>query len=148
MTIQLPNMEGKIYKLTCEDLTYYGSTTKKYISERFAAHKYNWKHQKNLYTSSLLFDRGEVKCELVEILTIQNKKQLHQRERYYIENFDCVNKHIPNQTQLEYQKKYSKTEKRKNAVNERNRKRVICEICNKELSRGNIHRHKRTFHNS
>ena len=39
---------------------------------------------------------GEVECE--------SKYELHNRERFYIENNKCVNKCIPNRTDKEYYK--------------------------------------------
>ena len=38
---------------------------------------------------------------LIENCNCQNKDQLHARERYHIDNTDCVNLNIPNQTQDE-----------------------------------------------
>ncbi len=39
---------------------------------------------------------------VVEEVEYENKWELHNRERYYIENFECVNKNIPTRTRKEY----------------------------------------------
>jgi transcription-repair coupling factor (superfamily II helicase) len=39
---------------------------------------------------------------LVEEFPCQNKDQLHARERFFIENTECVNKYIPTRTPKEY----------------------------------------------
>ena len=139
-------IKGKIYKLICEDLTYYGSTTKKYLSSRLSHHKYCWKNNSGLFTSKLLFDKGEVKIYLVEEFECENKKELHERERYYIENYECVNKYIPTRTQKEYKKYYSKTPQRKKYINDYNAERVKCSVCNKELNKSSLKRHIKTKH--
>jgi hypothetical protein len=140
-------MKGKIYKLTCEDLVYFGSTTKKYICERLANHKYSWKNKKGLYTSELLFERGEVIINLVEENDFENREELLKRERFYIENNECVNRCIPGRTQREYQNLYyNKTDKRKNYINNRNKKKITCNICNKEMNFSSLKRHKQNKH--
>ena len=39
---------------------------------------------------------------LVELAPSNSKMELHQRERYHIENNECVNKQIPTRTDEEY----------------------------------------------
>jgi hypothetical protein len=39
---------------------------------------------------------------LVELFPCDSKMKLHQRERYYIENNECVNKNIPTRTYTEW----------------------------------------------
>ena len=43
---------------------------------------------------------------LVESYPCENKNELHSRERYYIENNNCVNKIIPTRTSKEFKKEY------------------------------------------
>jgi hypothetical protein len=38
----------------------------------------------------------------MEEFPCENKDQLRARERYYIENTECINKYIPNRTKREY----------------------------------------------
>ena len=90
---------GKIYKITAGDEIYIGSTTQKYISQRFSHHvsSYNSfkKNKKGNYCSSYyLFDKYEVSkcsCELIEYFPCKNKRELLIREYYYINTLDCVN---------------------------------------------------------
>jgi hypothetical protein len=44
----------------------------------------------------------------VEKVEYEEKKQLRERERYYIENNECVNMCIPNRTQKEWEKKFKR----------------------------------------
>ena len=56
-------------------------------------------------SSYLLFDKyGIDNCEIVwiEDYPCERKEQLTARERYYIENINCVNKLIPGRTNHEY----------------------------------------------
>ena len=88
---------GKIYKLTCGDLVYYGSTCSS-LTKRLYEHK----QKSNNCTSKQLFEIGDPEITLVEDFACERKEQLTARERFYIENNDCVNKFIPNRTREEY----------------------------------------------
>ena len=90
---------GKIYKLINDELglTYYGSTTTT-LTKRLCGHK----SKSNKCKSKLLFTEGAVEIFLVEEFPCENKDQLNQRERFYIENNACVNKKIPGRTLKEY----------------------------------------------
>jgi hypothetical protein len=54
-------------------------------------------------TSKLLFEQGICKIYLVEEFPTENKMLLHQRERFYIENFECVNYNVPGRTKREWE---------------------------------------------
>jgi len=84
--------KGKIYRMVNDELglTYYGSTTQK-LSARKASHKM----QKSQATSNQLFQKGNVEIILVENFPCDTKEELLMRERYYIENNDCVNRYLP-----------------------------------------------------
>jgi hypothetical protein len=106
----MPNYEdARIYKLVSKDvshdLIYIGSTTRD-LRERLGEHKRNykkWGNGKYSYVTSFeLFKNGEVDIILIEEVNCENKHQLHSRERYWIENLNCVNKQIPCQTLKEY----------------------------------------------
>ena len=112
---------GKIYKLysPSKNIVYYGSTAEKYLSRRFHKHLAHYKRYKNGkigYTTSFdVLECEDYKIELLEEVSCNNVEQLRERERYYIENNECVNKNIPNQTQKEwrnnnedYRKSYEK----------------------------------------
>lgn len=102
---------GKIYKIESSlgDKVYYGSTTKQYLSQRMTRHRgsYNmWLEGKcNLVMAYKLFDEyGIENCKivLVENYPCKTKDELTAREAYYIKNFECVNKYVPNRTRKEY----------------------------------------------
>jgi hypothetical protein len=95
---------GKIYKITGGNMTYYGSTTQ-ILSKRLYQHK----HKSNMCYSKKILELGNYDICLVELFPCKSKEELHMRERFYIENNECVNKNIPNRTQeeiKEYQTHY------------------------------------------
>lgn len=111
---------GKVYKLVSDksNLVYYGSTICK-LSIRLAKHRCEYKayvNGKRHYRSSYkIIELGDAKIILVEDFPCERKEQLLSRERYYIENNDCVNKCIPitNMTAKEYSKEWRDTNKDK-----------------------------------
>lgn len=76
----------------------------------FGSSANTWKHrqQQHLCPSNTCTSRhiinGDLpwQCEIIESFPCENKRQLWERERFYIENFECVNEIIPNRTQKEY----------------------------------------------
>ena len=48
---------------------------------------------------------GDYDYNIVEEIDCENKYELHNRERYYIENNECINKKVPKQTVREWYKK-------------------------------------------
>jgi hypothetical protein len=97
---------GKIYKITGGNLTYIGSTTVP-LSQRLAQHKYDYKDynegkRKNGVTSFKVLDYPDCAISLIEKSPCKDKEELHARERFWIENTDCVNKFIPNRSKAEY----------------------------------------------
>ena len=106
---------GKIYKIEpiCEhdegDI-YIGSTTKRLLSIRMAAHKYQYKKYKDgSFNSKVMsFDIFEkygpdnVKITLIEFVNANSKDELLSREAYYIRNTNCINKQIPLRTKKQY----------------------------------------------
>ena len=104
---------GKIYRLVCNitGLNYYGSTVQP-LHKRKYEHKQNYElYMKNknkegnkykLTTSSKIIEGDNYDIILVEDFPCENKKQLETRERYFIENNDCVNKIIPRRTIKEW----------------------------------------------
>jgi hypothetical protein len=59
------------------------------------------------------------KIQLVErCYHVENKQQLKQRERYYIENYPCINHNIPARTRKESYTAYNqKTERKEHLKN-------------------------------
>jgi hypothetical protein len=106
--IEMPDYQkGKIYKVVSNTVegTYYGSTADELWS-RFGKHKkdYNqWKKGKYPYVTSFkLIEAGDAEIILVEKYPCNDKIELKARERWYIENNECVNKCVPNRTVKEY----------------------------------------------
>ena len=101
--------KGKVYKITNGDLTYIGSTTSP-LSQRLAKHRYDKRSfdigKKQFITSFLLLQDDNAIITLLEDVKCERKEQLLARERFYIENNICVNKHIPLQSKAEYRYKY------------------------------------------
>ena len=95
--------KSKIYKITCNitGLTYYGSTVNP-ISKRISNHRCEFKSGRGRCSSRQVLVGGNYDYSLVEDFSCENKEQLHKRERFYIENNDCVNKQIPLRTKKEH----------------------------------------------
>jgi hypothetical protein len=111
--------KGKIYKMVGYGKTYYGSTTQP-LCERKSQHKQNFLKNKNGTCSKELYNLGnDIDIVLVETYPCNNKEELHQRERYYIENNECINKMIPIR-EVEEKKLLKKiyTQNKKDKINE------------------------------
>jgi len=116
---------GKIYKLVNDELnlTYYGSTCNE-LRKRLCQHK----SISNRCKSKIMFESGEVKIYLVEKFPCNDRIELNQRERFYIENNECINCQIPLRTHKEYKEdnkdKYKEINKKYHKENkeERNNK--------------------------
>ena len=97
-----------IYKIVCNDTgkTYYGSTCKPQLCNRMTQHRANYKKylegKTNYTTSFSILEGGNYGYSLVEEYPCDSKQQLHARERYYIENNDCVNKVVPGRSRKEF----------------------------------------------
>jgi len=87
----------KIYKLTGttqegQELIYVGSTRQR-ISQRLAEHRYENKMKRNNTSSIKVLDCKNYKLEIIESYNLVSKKELLTREKYFINFFNCVNKH-------------------------------------------------------
>jgi len=93
----MKNTEYKIYKLVCRetDEVYYGKTIKP-LHHRLSIHK----AKTNRCLSKQIIDRGNYYIE--QITSTLNKEESIKLERYYIENFDCINKIISGRSQKEW----------------------------------------------
>jgi len=102
---------GKIYKIVdnTNGNIYIGSTIKKYLSSRLALHKSNYKRflegkVKTCCSCKLIFENNDYDIILLELVNCNSNDELKARERYYMENNDCVNKNITGRTRKEYYK--------------------------------------------
>lgn len=99
--------KGKIYKLISihTDKIYIGSTIQTLV-QRKQGHKRDFKNKNKSKksTSEELFELGinDVEIVLVELFPCNTKEELFKRERYHIENTECVNLQIPCRTRKEY----------------------------------------------
>jgi len=88
---------GKIYKLQIDNLIYIGSTTKD-LNERLKQHHIKFKIYQNkkskYYISSFELFKNKIipLITLLELVPCKSKNELLERERFYIENTECVNK--------------------------------------------------------
>ena len=98
-------VDGKVYKLvnTNSDKIYIGSTTRS-LKQRLNGHKSNFNMNHNISSKKLFEIDGIVSILLLEAFPCNSKKELTERERYYIEmNKDIVaNFQIPTRTHQEY----------------------------------------------
>ena len=106
----MPNnySRGKIYKIVCRKtgLQYFGSTTEPTLARRLVCHVGNFKSWKkgifNFITSFEVLKENDYYIELVELVPCSSKDELLVRERFHIQNNECVNKYIPLRTKNEY----------------------------------------------
>ena len=151
----MPNyQESKIYKLVCNktDMIYYGSTTQP-LYKRKAEHKKDFVNKKRRPLSSKkIIENGDYDIILVEDFPCERKEQLLSRERYYIDNNECINLERPITT-LEEKKQYKaewakknpqvKTQEQKQKEYDRKKEIIVCE-CGINICRGALLKHKKT----
>ena len=153
-------------------LVYYGSTTQK-LSYRLSGHRRVFKFflggKGNYVTSFEIVKYVSCKIILVEKFSCDSKEELFARERFYIENNDCVNRNIPGRTKEEYRqtrenkekmgeycKEYYENNKKKiseykkewyganrEKIAENLKEKYTCD-CGSELTKGNKLRHQKT----
>jgi hypothetical protein len=89
---------GFIYRLSCDNLCYYGSSRK--VKERIDNHKSCYNYYKNhggdKCYSVLLYELAEqkglqVESDILERFEDISKEDLKKREQYYLDNYECVN---------------------------------------------------------
>lgn len=103
--------KGKIYKIESllGNKIYIGSTVNDYLSNRMAKHRNNYKNYKlekfdKCYSFDIFDEYGIENCviTLIENYKCNDTNELRQRERFYIQSLECVNKNIPTRTSKEY----------------------------------------------
>jgi len=90
----------KLYDNTNGD-TYYGSTCNK-LRFRIQQHKCKTESNNNTCMSKQIILNDDFTYSVVENFPCENRHELHTRERWWIENNNCVNKVIPTRTKKEY----------------------------------------------
>lgn len=149
--------QGKIYKIVCNitNEVYFGSTKEKYLSRRLSRHKRyvseNLKNPKRkMPSSSQIIQRGNFDIILVETYPCKSKYELESRERYYIENNDCINKTVPTRTSKEYNednkdliaaKRKEYNEKNKEYLTEKRKEKYTC-VCGLNIVKSHKKRHE------
>ena len=88
-----------VYKITDGELVYYGSTIQP-LFIRLRTHRSTGNHCETKH-----FNKDNMTIELVE--EVEDKEQRLWRERYYIENNECVNKFRPVVTKEELKEQKS-----------------------------------------
>lgn len=83
----------KIYRIVdnTNGNVYIGKTKQKYLCDRLSSHKYD-----KTCMSREIIKNGDYKIELIE------ETHDETRERYWIENTECINKQIPGRTKKEW----------------------------------------------
>ena len=126
--------KGMIYKIVNNqnDKIYFGSTIQP-LHKRLYHHK--TKHNECM-SRKLEVDLKDCKIILVEKYACNSKYELEKRERYYIENFECVNKNIPtrsieewrqdnrNKIKQYYQKNKQEKLKKQNEYSQKNKDKI------------------------
>jgi len=144
---------GKIYKLYSnqQNITYIGSTAMYYLSKRLAVHRGDYKQylksKSGYVTSFKILECEDYKIELLEKYPCANVDQLETRERYYIENNECVNKNIPTRTKAEwYEDNKDKIKEQKQKWYQDNKEHILEQVKEyKEANRERILEQKREY---
>lgn len=97
---------GKIYKIQSDQCkkVYVGSTCKQYLSQRMSTHRIHYRSNDKGKSSTAfqILQYEDAAIILIEPYPCTNKKELLTRERYWIEQLDCVNAYLPGRSQKEY----------------------------------------------
>lgn len=140
--------KGKIYKIISSnsDSVYIGSTVQK-LNQRLNEHVC-------LYTNEIV-KCGDYKIILIELYPCVTRDELLKREQYWIDNSNVVNKkkaYNPTYIKDYYNNNKEKEKIRSKIYKELNKekikikraKRILCDICNKEIQSGNKARHQQS----
>ncbi len=126
-----------IYKMTCETgKTYYGSTCRD-LKVRLLEHK---RHKRNTCKNFINPN--------IELLETCEKEKQNERERYFINNFECVNhkqpgRHWKDNDELHKTKRKEYYEKIKNKVCESRKEKITCD-CGITITKGGHLKHKKS----
>jgi len=147
---------GKIYKILSNvtNEVYFGSTTEPTLARRLSNHKSSYNYYlkdktRDYMTSFKILETGNYEIILVESCNCNSKDELRARERYYVENNECVNRCTPGRTKKEYIedtkehiKKYEKQyrEANKEIIHSKYNVKYDCE-CGGRYTHGHKFRH-------
>jgi len=115
----------KIYRLFGAGMNYFGST-KQPLYERKACHKSHHKNKKVCCSSKMIMDACEDwDLEIVEILSPNStKEEVLIREKWWIDNNECVNKNSPvgktKEEMKEYNRLWAEKDRRNQGVQPKN----------------------------
>jgi hypothetical protein len=136
---------GKIYKIVCNETgeIYYGSTIKS-IHSRIKCHIC-----KKKCVSKQIINRNNYYYELVEDYSCNNIYELETRERWYIENYDCINKQIPTRTRQEwYENNRDRLLEQRKSYYQQNQEKILekttCNICGRLIQKRTLKQHQLT----
>lgn len=119
-------MNGVVYKIVCNETneTYYGSTIQP-LKKRIQGHIYGARANKTC-NSKIIINRGNFSVEVCEEVFCETRKELFERERFWIEHNDCVNRVVPLRTYPEfYADNQQKILDYKKEYHEKNRERIL-----------------------
>ena len=125
----------KIYEIRCNetDEVYIGKTTKT-LKERLYQHK-----QLDCSSKQIILRLDYTISQIDDCDTEEESIFL---ESYYIRNTDnCVNKHIPGRTNLEYKKEYY--EKNKDEIKEKKKQKYTCD-CDSTITKDSKSKHEKS----
>mgnify|MGYP003144373335 CR=1 FL=1 len=114
---------GKIYRLidNTNGNVYIGSTIQS-LANRKAQHKSDTISCRNKCKSKSIIENGDYDIILIENYPCESKEELLMRERYYIDNTDCINQvrcYISKDERKEYENDYAL--KNKDIINEKSK---------------------------
>jgi hypothetical protein len=147
---------GKIYKLVCNvtGLVYFGSTREPTLARRLNKHKNAYNiflrntNTRNMCSSIKVLENGDYDIVLVELFPCNSRDELLSRERFHIENNDCVNINFPIRTianELEYRKTYYTNNieaKKMYGENYRQNNKEKIKLCGIEYRKNNVEKVK------
>tara|TARA_R100001463_G_scaffold1626_1_gene7105 strand:- start:2022 stop:2468 length:447 start_codon:yes stop_codon:yes gene_type:complete len=148
-------MIGYIYEINIGNKKYIGSTIMKYLCNRQQKHNQELKQgEKNtpLFEECRKQNITKIICELIEKVEIENINELRTIEQKYINElkpqlnmFKAIRTEEDNRIDsCIRQKKY--TEKNKEKLKLKRSELVKCPICDIQISRGSLTRHKKRKH--
>lgn len=147
-------MFAKIYRIHSDkgEKVYIGSTTDRYLCNRFSDHRTEYRAKRQYCTSHILFDEyGMDNCfiELIEEVEYKTKDDYHIREQYWIDNTPTAVNTKP-AYQTPEQKRIISLNKRKlyykrhaDAINEKRKTNLVTCECGMEVRADWLTQHKK-----